>query len=590
MATTSQPHPEQNDAFAQMPDFPTSQKRKSNPAQTDASSGKNPALSTGTGKIKTGSGTHVYIGRKITDSAKPSAQSKLKETTTLTGFSIDTDYSHKDEQYNRKETSFSDTSINTEKSDLKKTTIREAEAVITDEEASEAPSQPPQVSPSTSPNRDRGQTNNLSLDISSSFLHTEIPSGSEQIPLGSGVITGILGTGGMARVYRIWNEKLEVFRAVKILLNTNQRSTWTRFETEVKISAKLHHPNIIDIHTVGEWRGIPYLEMEIVEGETLGALIDRHKALPAPVCSAVAIQITRALAYAHSQEILIYGKKYKGIIHRDLKPSNVMIRNDGTVKLMDFGVARPVETGLHTIDTESIVGTIHYFSPEQINGYPIDTLSDIYSFGAVLYEMLCGSNPFPQTSMVSLIRAKEKNSFRRLEDNPRPIDSRMAAVAQVCLRTDKKGRFQSAVQLQKHLEEIHSSFCLGSPEEVMRLYFQNPQALQNSSEEETRQTTVPKPETLDVVPAATDLQANESNSEIASASLGEEQDEKNASLRKSHKVTIIITVLASLLVILGIILFAARTSDQPSQAESQRSVMCVIGQKAGYSTGGSVKW
>ncbi|MFP4162663.1 MAG: serine/threonine-protein kinase [Chitinispirillaceae bacterium] len=583
MSATSQSRPEQNDAFSQMPDFSTPRKKKSHPAQTDVPSEENPAPSTATGKIKSSSGTHIYIGRKITDSAKPASVSKLKETTTLTGFCIDTDYSHKNRPTAQKETSFSESLISTKKNDLKKTTIQEPEAVIIDEEASEVSTQPPPISKGASQNRERGQKHNLSLDISSSTLRTEIPSGSEQIPLGSGVITGILGTGGMARVYSIWNEKLEVFRAVKILLNTNQQSTWTRFETEVKISAKLHHPNIIDIHTVGEWRGIPYLEMEIIEGETLGALINRHEALPAPVCSAAAIQIIRALVYAHSQEILIYGKNYKGIIHRDLKPSNVMIRNDGIVKLMDFGVARPVETGLHTIDTESIVGTIHYFSPEQINGYPIDTLSDIYSFGAVLYEMLCGTNPFPQTSMFSLIRAKEKNSFRRLEDDSRPIDSRLAAVAQVCLRSDKKGRFQSAVQLQSHLEEIHTSFGLGSPEEVLRNFLENPQALHDLSEDETRQATVANDETLDIVASASNARTGQSNNESSCASLREEQDEMETPVKRGHSVTIIIAVLAALLLILGLILFATRTSAYSSQAEDIET--SVIRLKVAYSNG-----
>ena len=189
-----------------------------------------------------------------------------------------------------------------------------------------------------------------------------LPDGKEPIALASGTIAGILGTGGMARVYKIWNEKLEVFRAVKILLPTQQKDLKNRFETEVKITAKLHHPNIVEIYSVGEWNGLPYIEMELVEGDSLEAIIGRYGKLPFSVCSATAIFVARALVYAHGQEFLLYGKNYHGVIHRDLKPANIMISKSGEVKLMDFGIARPTEASLHTVEG-NIVGTMQYLSP-----------------------------------------------------------------------------------------------------------------------------------------------------------------------------------------------------------------------------------
>ncbi|MBN2188560.1 MAG: protein kinase, partial [Chitinispirillaceae bacterium] len=132
-----------------------------------------------------------------------------------------------------------------------------------------------------------------------------LPSGKDPIPLGSGIIVGLLGTGGMARVYKIWNEKLEVSRAVKVLIPTQQKDLRNRFETEVKITAKLHHPNIVEIYSVGEWSGLPFLEMELIEGESIEAIISRYGKLPFAVCSAVAIFIARALVYAHGQEFLL---------------------------------------------------------------------------------------------------------------------------------------------------------------------------------------------------------------------------------------------------------------------------------------------
>ncbi len=439
----------------------------------------NPGKQTNQG-ISSESSTKIYIGKKITDTKTRNTKQKLKDTT-LTDFSIDTDYhDNKSVAINKNVPKITETTITNDEITGKHCFAHESSSLIIEDNVHEHSSIPPQGSKfpiSIIGKKEKPLQQNLSLDITNSFLHKDIPTGKEHIPLGSGVIVGLLGTGGMAKVYRVWNEKLELYRAVKILMSSTKTNNCTRFQTEAKISAKLHHQNIVEVHSVGEWQGVPFIEMELVEGVPLSTLITDSKSLPSFVCSAIAVQIARALAYAHSLEVMIYGKTYKGIIHRDLKPSNVMVSKDGMIKLMDFGVARPIETGLHTIDTESIVGTVHYFSPEQIGGYPIDQLSDIYSFGSIVYEMLSGTNPFPQTEIVNLIRAKEKNHFCRLEDFQKPVDPRLMSVAQTCLRTDKKGRFQSATLLRGHLEEIHNSLKIGTPEEVVCRFFENPEKM-----------------------------------------------------------------------------------------------------------------
>lgn len=428
-------------------------------------------------------GTKIYIGKKITDTHEINSTHKTKDTT-LTDLTIDTNFESNDKAEKPDENcalKFSETTItslsvsNSEKSYVK-------QPCITEEENPGPSVQSNASAPLNTARKEKTVQSNISLDISPGEYQQKLPSGQDPVQLGSGVITGVLGTGGMAKVYRTWNEKLEVYRAVKILIPTSQKIAWTRFLTEAKISAKLHHPNIIEVHSIGDWHGIPFIEMDIVEGEPLSSLISRFKALPSMLVSAIAVQVARALSYAHCLEIVIYGKTYKGLIHRDLKPSNIMVGKNGNVKLMDFGVARPVETGLHTIDSENIVGTIHYFSPELISGYPIDPLSDIYSFGAVIYEMVCGSNPFPQTSMIQLIRAKEKNQFVRLEDYKKPVDPRLASVAQVCLRTDKNSRFQSAADLCSHLDEIHRSFNKGTAEETVKSFLNDPESMIRESD------------------------------------------------------------------------------------------------------------
>jgi serine/threonine protein kinase len=137
-----------------------------------------------------------------------------------------------------------------------------------------------------------------------------LPDGTQNEPLGSGIITGVLGVGGMANVYEIWNSKLELNRAVKLLHPNCTEETIQRFDTEIKITAKLHHPNIIEIHAVGCWNDLPYIEMERIDGKTIEALISERGAFPPEVCTAIGVMIGRALRYAHNQEYVIYGKTY----------------------------------------------------------------------------------------------------------------------------------------------------------------------------------------------------------------------------------------------------------------------------------------
>lgn len=302
---------------------------------------------------------------------------------------------------------------------------------------------------------------------------SKLPSGNEPIPLGSGTIVGLLGTGGMARVYKIWNEKLEVFRAVKILLPSQQKDLKSRFETEAKITAKLHHPNIVEIYNVGEWNSLPLLEMEFIDGTSLESLIIKYGKLPPCVCSAIAIFITRALVYAHSQEFLIYGKNYHGVIHRDLKPANIMISRNGEVRLMDFGIARPTEASLHTVEG-NIVGTMQYLSPEQIDGVDIDARTDLYSFGAILYEMLTGTKTFPQETITNLMKKKIVNEYRKFSDFNFPIAPGLIKITQKCLQSSKENRYPAAGALLKDLEAVHRSLTIDEPGLILQNYLKDP--------------------------------------------------------------------------------------------------------------------
>ncbi|MBD3345964.1 MAG: protein kinase [Chitinivibrionales bacterium] len=296
-----------------------------------------------------------------------------------------------------------------------------------------------------------------------------LPDGTRPVPLGSGIITGLLGSGGMANVYEIWNSQLEVGRAVKLMHPNLSEDSKRHFQTEMKIMAELTHPNIVEIHSVGKWNDLPYIELELVDGPAVNELVNEKGALPITVCTAIGILVTRALSYAHNKEYVIYGNKYFGIVHRDLKPSNIMISKDGKVKLMDFGIARPIEASLLTTD-DSVMGTIQYLSPEQLDGKGADVRSDIYSFGTVLYEMISGVKAFPQINMSKLMMCKVKNDYRPIENYDLKVPVTLKKLVHKCLMHEKKKRIQDSSLLLSELEKIHKSLTPETPEEIVKRF------------------------------------------------------------------------------------------------------------------------
>jgi len=293
-----------------------------------------------------------------------------------------------------------------------------------------------------------------------------LPNGNEKTPLGSGVITGLLGRGGMAAVYEIWNAQLEMHRAVKIINPGSADSVHQRFQTEIKISAKLKHPNIIEIHGVGEWHGLPFIEMEKIDGTPLDTILTERGALPVVVATSIGIMICRALKYAHTQECVIYGKTYNGVIHRDLKPGNILVGKNGIVKLMDFGIARPVDVSFQTMDG-LVSGTLPYLAPEQIDKKKLDVRTDLYALGATLYEIVTGTVAFPQSSFAQLVAYKTRSRFRPLESFSVRLPNRLKRVIYKCMQQDPQKRYVSAAALLKELTAIHGKLTKAAPEDVV---------------------------------------------------------------------------------------------------------------------------
>jgi serine/threonine protein kinase len=217
--------------------------------------------------------------------------------------------------------------------------------------------------------------------------------------LGSYEILSSIGAGGMGEVYRARDTKLGRDVAIKVLPDAfaHDAERMARFEREAQVLALLNHSNIATIHGLEESNGVRALVMELVEGPTLADRIAQQGPLPLDEALALAKQIAEGLVYAHE----------KGVVHRDLKPANIKVTPDGTVKLLDFGLAKAVEEPVPqgnpsvspTLTMEStragvILGTAAYMSPEQASGKPVDRRSDIWAFGVVLWEMLSGRKLF----------------------------------------------------------------------------------------------------------------------------------------------------------------------------------------------------
>ena len=265
--------------------------------------------------------------------------------------------------------------------------------------------------------------------------------------LGSYSVTAKIGEGGMGEVYRARDTELDRDVALKVLSQafTNDPVRLARFEREARVLASLNHPNIGSIYGLQETDGQKALVLELVEGPTLA---DRIEQGPISVDEALPIakQIAEALAAAHGQ----------GVIHRDLKPANIKVREDGTVKVLDFGLAKAVDTASAGDPSQSrtrtdvatqmgvVLGTIAYMSPEQAAGRPVDARSDIFSFGVVLYELLAGRRPFTGATDLEVLQTVMHGSFEPLPDEV-PIGLRI--VVEKTLDKAPTDRYQTMSEL-----------------------------------------------------------------------------------------------------------------------------------------------
>jgi hypothetical protein len=304
----------------------------------------------------------------------------------------------------------------------------------------------------------------------------KLPGNDEQVFLVSGVTQGILGQGGMGRVYKILLKHLEVVRALKILqpsIMGNDPDEWkkfcNRFLREVKILSNLHHTHIAQIHNFGEWQNYPFIEMEYVPGSNLKTLIESSGRLPMEVTTSVAIQVARALSHAHNKSYMLDGKVRKGLIHRDMKPQNVIVSTEGESKLLDFGVALPMGMVTQTMQS-NFVGTLQYAAPEQIEGDELDQRIDIYSFGQIIYEMICGKPAFSAPNIQKMLQLKMANAYHDVDSTGLKIPKSLRTIVRTCMELDPENRFRTSEDLLASLEDAHREMTREIPDAVVREY------------------------------------------------------------------------------------------------------------------------
>lgn len=268
-----------------------------------------------------------------------------------------------------------------------------------------------------------------------------------------------LGEGGMGAVYKALDTRLERPVALKILPagQVSDPDRRRRFAQEAKAASALNHPNIVTIHDIGEDDGVYYIAMEYVAGRSLDDLIG-GKGMPLKEALGLAIQIADGLGKAHAA----------GIVHRDLKPSNIMVTSEGLVKILDFGLAKLVESPVPAADpavtmtaprrpaTEEgvILGTVSYMSPEQAAGKPVDARSDIFSFGSVLYEMLTGRRAFEGETKVSTLAAVIATDPAPPRTSHGPLPQEVERVVMRALRKDPQRRWQTMTDLKIALQDL----------------------------------------------------------------------------------------------------------------------------------------
>jgi eukaryotic-like serine/threonine-protein kinase len=258
----------------------------------------------------------------------------------------------------------------------------------------------------------------------------------------------LVGTGGMSSVYRAHDRLLERYVAIKVLHErfTSDGEYVERFRREARAVAQLSHPNIVTVIDRGEQDDRQFIVFEYVDGENLKALLEREGPLPEPVAIELALQVARALGFAHEQ----------GLVHRDVKPQNVLLNDGREAKVTDFGIARSLDVSGNLTQTGTVMGTSDYIAPEQARGARVDAQSDIYSLGSVLYELLTGEVPFTGDNFVAVAMQHINRPPPSVRERRPELSPCVDDVVQRAMAKEPRDRFRSMNELCAALNDCLS--------------------------------------------------------------------------------------------------------------------------------------
>lgn len=314
------------------------------------------------------------------------------------------------------------------------------------------------------------------VDLNAEAATVELQQMSAGQMIGRYEVVRKLGEGGMGAVYLAKDDKLGRSVAIKVLTKNYERNEQNvmRFIREARAASALNHPNILTIHEIDEIEGTHYMVSEVVEGDTLREVLNKEK-LELDRIIDITKQIAGALGAAHKARI----------IHRDIKPENIIVRNDGYIKVLDFGLAKLLPTEASTLGFEYIsgksnettkgliLGTVRYMSPEQAHGRPVDERTDIFSLGIVLYEMISGNTPFAGESMAESFANLIQKEPPPLAEFTSGVPDEMERIVAKMLRKDPKLRYQTMGDCVADLKNVSNSLGHGSP--IMRTFDLNAQ-------------------------------------------------------------------------------------------------------------------